>query len=334
MVSNASSLPYLLIYFNHSCAVFYRSPHYRNQSKIMHEHLTNTDVYTSPNIGTTLKVKLRKGNVKVPADRTHVIVRQEAERLRIIVPMSKADRKSAYRNQLPRALAEKLAITGCGAEKQIYRFLNETDMDIDKLLDDEEIPHVDLWLTKTRKSRSPEVEATLRKLSSSDDESIDEAICSKSAVSIESGGLEETRVTVSGSHRATSYTRRRRGSLYIPLIVDHLDEAPEYTTVLKHVLEQAASIYFRKNASEKENTTRTPLMKCLDGLKKTGTRGIKVRDYPELFGGEELMFHRVGAAGEILVSNEILLARLKSNVLIKFTDIRYSEEAYWSENQV
>ena len=105
----------------------------------------STEVLLCDSMWTNLIVKTADGDVEARSERALVKIEETHDGLKIYVPSDEAGLLSCSQIELPTVLASLLGIGDAGANKQIYRILNDETRPLSVIMKDEDIPRVQ-WL--------------------------------------------------------------------------------------------------------------------------------------------------------------------------------------------
>lgn len=298
----------------------------------MHNLLRNVDVRTSQDMQTILWVRQGEHTIKASMNQAYLKMKREGNSFRIVLPQQPRERRSCLRSQLPKSLVKELGIFGSSAEKQIYRFINELDMGTDELLATERIPHADSWLTKTERLPQP-AEPDVSDIPTANGLITLPAPPSLSATVAPQTDSEydEGAVVISSTQTRLASYARREVYVQIPATVNHEVDAPEYWKVLEHIRRQARGVVWRNRQPEQTLTSTNEYIAFLNDLTRSRNGSTDLSSYPELFGSDDLVKHRIGAAGELFVRRHY--SRRKIGSLIRLIGLRSSQDPHWRSNR-
>ena len=130
-----------------SCAISHRGRKFLHRNDEASKMLLGAQILASSDLWTKLIVRQGSKEVEAPSDRALIKVEEIDNHLRLYLPEDPDTLKSCYRSQLPAQLMLILGIDNPGAEKQIYRLLTESNTQLQKVMEEEDIPEVP-WLCK------------------------------------------------------------------------------------------------------------------------------------------------------------------------------------------
>jgi hypothetical protein len=129
-----------------SCAAKYKSVKALRGERELFEQLHCTQIYFTANMSTNLVLKLGTTPITVQSDRPALHHELSESQLVLYVPSSQRQRESCYRSQVPVLLAHLLGVSPT-AKHDIHLILNQPPEDLDILLSELDIPHVD-WIER------------------------------------------------------------------------------------------------------------------------------------------------------------------------------------------
>ena len=267
---------------------------------------------------TDLIIEGTSGTIRVRSERALVKVEETDDSLKIYAPSNEAGLYSCLRTELPRELSIILGIPDNGADKQVYRILNEEQTTLIDIMRDEDIPKVS-WLDEPPVPANVEpvtpqaifVDRTLREARMDDLVSLPSDSETEEKVE-ESTGQASTppppAYTENTSRRETAISpapRARFNSPYTGGVIQSVVRQNAYRQLLERVVQQArAPLSDDMPPGPSDDTTdafsMANLVQALDDFEPTSLRNALGLSQNEPLAFPETA--KLGAAGELFVS--------------------------------
>lgn len=301
----------------------------------MHDRLLNASVYVSGNMFNMYCLKQGEKEIKVPTDKASIIVSTEDHSLRIVVPKDFIKRKSCFRSRLPQSLASVLGLYTTSDEKQIYRIINEVDMGTDQLMHEEDIPSVS-WLEKVERVQPITQPTTTSSLDLPNlnnqpnrrDVSEEDFVSALGNLALTE---ERSAPNVQSQQQFVFTSRPSRHFISIPATLSSNTVPPQYHKVLQHIHRQAVGVQWRDRTQSPDLTITSELTAYFANLAVQGDP-LEAFSRPELFGSDQYSHFRLGAAGELFVSERSTSKMLR--MLRSCLGVRIFEEPSLHSTQV
>lgn len=291
----------------------------------MHDYLLNATLSTSSNISTKLVVEQDEIPIEVESTKASLLVQPHESGLHITLPDNKADRTQCMRAQLPGEIAKLLKIHDHRGERQVYRIINELELGTYDILLSEDISEAS-WLRKIHRPTSvPDVEPAIRTNIVVNGEIQISANYSQISQHIRHVGYtSRSGVTEISNSNGVAPLQFRA----LPTVVGH-EDAPRYVTVLERIRVQSQILYrkfIRHAVTEDSFDDIANAFEALTLRRTIPGTTFEPGDLLAFFGTDEwLSKFRMGAAGELLVSHEILETVRWKDLLIVLLGIRDTE---------
>ncbi|KAJ9605358.1 hypothetical protein H2200_010015 [Cladophialophora chaetospira] len=293
------------------CAIAHRSPLFSNQSRVLYDSLANATIHTSSTMSSYLKVVQDGHEIKVPTARPSLIAKHDHNMLKITLPAELSARKQCMRSQLPGYIAEELLdVIDSRGEKQIYRILNELESGTDDVLLEEGISRVS-WLPEIRRPApafpaenappSPHMALQTSGLANEEQNGLSGLYQTQAELPID----DIPRQAV-----AAFPTTYREPYRVLPAEIQHEIDAPNYWKVIEHVHRQASKIGSRLHHRNDRAGSLDDLTAGFATLALDNDM-LDPADHPGMFGSDWLSTYRLGAAGELFVSQVLAVSGTK-----------------------